>query len=92
MKDNYEKLVGLNWLGRKGRYVWSWVWSCKLGEVDSSDIICGYRKQEKVQTFGEGNEFSLVLTKSEVALGYPCTLKYGSKYERERGERNINLQ
>lgn len=53
-------------IGKNGRdHVWGWVWSHNLREVDSSDIICGYRKQKKAQIWGESKELSLVLTKSE---------------------------
>ena len=53
--------------------------------MDSSDVITEIGNKKRQTFFEEGNEFSLVFTKSEVALGHLGTAKCDSQHERERG-------
>lgn len=52
-----------------------------------SVLMSSQRQETKYTFFEEGNEFSLVFTKSEVTLEYLGTSKYGCQHERERGDR-----
>ena len=52
--------------------------------MDNSDVITEIGNKKRQTFFEEGNEFSLVFTKSEVALGHLGTAKCDSQHERER--------